>query len=140
MRIIIGFVIIVAFHSIAIAKVHLFTLKELVIKSDVIIVGELEQIESHLFRKNVALIKPLKHIKSKTIETIIKIKIIKPIKKLSEKNKYLLFLVKDGGYYKILGSAQGIYHLKEDGFAYYGTEKYDLDNLLEEIERYKVDR
>lgn len=138
MRIIIGLVILIVFNSIANAKVHLFTLKELVTKSDEIIIGELEKIEYHFFKNDVAIIKPLKRIKSKTNETVIKIKIIKPIKRLAKKNKYLFFLVKDKNYYKILGSAQGFYHLKEDGFAYYGPEKNDLEKLLEEIEKYKV--
>ena len=116
------------------AKIRIFSFEEKVSLSDTIVIGKVIETNKRLFRKDLVVVEPIRIVKGNLDNDLIRITIKKIPEKLVSGEIFVFFLKKGEVYYDLFATFQGYYHVKNDGFAYYGSDKIPLEDLIRKIE------
>lgn len=146
-RFFLGFLLIATFLTIPLdmaeAKVVIYSFKEKAKKADIIIIGKVVSVQTKYFSENVALVSIDEAIfgdlKSKEIKIKFGRKNIFFAKEdttlLKDDEKYVFFLKMDESVYRIIGTNQGYYHIRDDNMVSRDTKQCPLEEFIKEIRK-----
>lgn len=121
------------------AKIKIYSFEEIIHESNIIVIGEVTEVNKNIFGNDVAKIKKIKTIKGELKEVVLKIKFgdvffifNEDTTKLEPGEQYVLFLKKDNSHFIIVGAIQGYYHIRDEK-VFNGNTEIELKKFINQI-------